>query len=170
MDFMNKISGILGQYANADPSKASADVHEHFDGVAQAVPKDALAQGISAAFNSDRTPAFGQMVANLFSQSDPNQQAGMLSQLSSALGPTVVSQLLASKGLSGLMPSGQVTPEMADQITPETVEQLASEAHKQNPSVVDTVSSFYAQHPTLVKTLGATALAVVMSKLSRRAA
>jgi hypothetical protein len=170
MDFMNKISSILGQYANVDPSKASSDVHEHFDSVAQAVPKDALAQGISAAFNSDQTPAFGQMVANLFNQSDPNQKAGMLVQLSRTLGPAVVSQFLASKGLSALMSSGRVTPETASQITPEVVEQLATEAHKQNPSIVDTVSSFYAQHPTLVKTLGATALAVVMSKMSKRAA
>ena len=170
MDFMNKISSILGQYANTDPSKASSDVHEHFDSVVQAVPKDALAQGISAAFNSDQTPAFPQMVANLFRQSDPNQKAGMLSQLSSALGPAVVSQLLGSKGLSGLTSSGEVTPELASQITPETVEQLATEAHKLSPSIVDTVSSFYAQHPTLVKTLGATALAVLMSKMSKRAA
>ena len=170
MNFLNRISGILGQYANADPSKTSPDVHEHFDSVAQAVPKDTLAQGISAAFNSDQTPAFGQMVASLFGQSDPNQKAGVLNQLSTALGPGLVSQVLASKGLSALVSPGQVTPEAANQITPEAVEQLAAEAHKQNPSIVDTVSSFYAQHPTLVKTLGATALAVVMSKMSKRAA
>ena len=53
MDLMNKITSILGQYSNADASQVSPDVHEHFDSVAQAVPKDTLAQGISAAFSSD---------------------------------------------------------------------------------------------------------------------
>lgn len=171
MDLMGKITSILGQYANADASQASPDVHAHFDSVAQAVPKDTLAQGISAAFNSDQTPAFGQMVGNLFGQSDPGQKAGILSQLLSTAGPGIVSQVLTSKGLSGLLSSsGPVTPQAASQLTPEVVEQLATEAHKQNPSIVDSVSSFYAQHPTLVKSLGATALTIVMAKMSKRAA
>jgi len=170
MDFMNKISGILGQYANADPSQASADVHEHFDTVAATVPKDTLAQGLAAAFNSNQTPDFGKMVASLFSQSDPNQKAGILRQLSSVAGPALLTQVLANKGLSGMVSPGQVSPDTANQVPPEAVEQLATEAHKQNPSIVETVSSFYAQHPTLVKSLGATALAVLMSKLSNRAA
>jgi hypothetical protein len=170
MDLMGRITGILGQYASADASQASPDVHEHFDSVAQAVPKDTLAEGISAAFKSDQTPAFGQMVANLFSQSDPGQKAGMLSRLLSAAGPGVVSSVLASRGLSALAGSGQLTPQSASQLTPETVEKLASEAHKQNPSVVDSLSSFYAQHPTLVKSLGATALTIAMAQMSKRAA
>lgn len=171
MDLMSKIGGILGQYANADPSQASPDVHAHFDSVAQAVPKDALAQGISAAFNSDQTPAFGQMVANLFSQSDSGQKVGVLNQLMSMAGPGLVSKVLASNGLSGQVSSaGQPTAEAASQLTPEIVEQLATEAHKQNPSIVASISSFYAQHPTLVKSLGATALTIVMSKMSQRAA
>jgi hypothetical protein len=45
---------------------------------------------------------------------------------------------------------------------------LAEHAEKQNPSIVDQASQFYAQHPTLVKTIGAGALALVMSHLSRR--
>jgi hypothetical protein len=53
---------------------------------------------------------------------------------------------------------------------PEAVSQLATEAHKQNPSIVDTVSGFYAQHPTLVKGLGAAALAIAMSHMPKRAA
>ena len=55
-------------------------------------------------------------------------------------------------------------------MTPQQVQQLATEVHKQNPSIVDTVSDFYAQHPTLVKTLGATALTIAMSQMSKRAA
>ncbi len=35
-------------------------------------------------------------------------------------------------------------------------------------SVVDMASQFYAQHPTLIKSLGAGALALIMSHMSRR--
>jgi hypothetical protein len=66
--------------------------------------------------------------------------------------------------------SGQVAPQAASQITPDAVTALANQAQKQNPSIVDTVSGFYAQHPTLVKTLGAAALSIALSKMSQRAA
>ena len=169
MDLMNSLSGILKQYTNPDPSQPQSDVHAHFDTVAQTVPPDTLAQGISAAFRSDQTPAFGQMLANLFSNSDPGQKAGMLSQLLGAAGPGMVSRVLGGTALSGLT-AGQVTPEAASELSPEAVSQLATEAHKQNPSIVDTVSGFYAQHPTLIKGLGTAALAIAMSHMSKRAA
>jgi hypothetical protein len=80
--------------------------------------------------------------------------------------------MLASGGLSslaGLVRGGNnVTPEQANQIPPETVQQLAEHAEKHNPSIVDQASEFYAQHPTLVKALGAGSLALIMSRLSRR--
>ena len=168
MAWMNAISGILQKYTNADPSQASQDVHQHFDAVSQAAPQGVLAKGISAAFNSDQTPAFGQMVANLFNQSSPDQKAGMLSQLLTSAGPGVTA-LLASKGLSGLVNStGQVDPQAASQISADTVAEVASHAQEQNPSIVDTISGFYAQHPTLVKALGATALSIAMAKVSQR--
>ena len=168
MGWMNAISGILQKYTNADPSQASQDVHEHFDAVSQAVPQNVLAQGIAAAFNSDQTPAFGQMVANLFNQSSAEQKAGMLSQLLASAGPSVTA-LLASKGLSGLVnSSGQVNAQAASQVSPDVIAEVATHAQKQNPSIVETVSGFYAQHPTLVKTLGAAALSIAMARISRR--
>jgi hypothetical protein len=169
MSWMNAIGGILKQYTNADPSQASQDAHQHFDSVAQAAPQDVLAQGISAAFNSSQTPAFGQMLSSLFSQSSPEQKAGMLSQLLATAGPSVTA-LLASKGLSGIVNnSGQVSPQAATQVSPDVIAEVAAHAQKQNPSIVDTVSGFYAQHPTLIKTLGATALSIAMAKMSQRA-
>jgi len=168
MGWLNAVSDILQKYTNADPSQASQDAHQHFDAVAKAAPQSVLAQGIAAAFNSDQTPAFGQMVANLFNQSSPDQKAGMLSQLLASAGPSVTA-LLASKGLSGLVnSSGQVNAQAANQVSPDVVAEVATHAQKQNPSVVDAVSGFYAQHPTLVKTLGAAALSVAMAKMSRR--
>ncbi|HXA67004.1 MAG TPA: hypothetical protein VNV82_17735 [Bryobacteraceae bacterium] len=48
------------------------------------------------------------------------------------------------------------------------MQQLAEHAEKQNPSIVDQASQFYAQHPTLVKSLGVGVLALVMSHMSNR--
>ena len=168
MSWMNAIGGILQKYTNVDPSQASQDVHQHFEAVAQAAPQDVLAQGISAAFQSNQTPAFGQMVANLFGQSSPEQKAGMLNQMLASAGPSVTA-LLASKGLSGLAGSlGQVSSQAASQVSPDVIAEIAAHAQKQNPSIVDTVSGFYAQHPTLVKSLGAAALSIAMAKMSRQ--
>lgn len=171
MDWMNKVTGILQQYTGASPSTSSTDVTTHYDTVSQAVPKDVLAKGLSAAFNSDQTPAFGNMVSSLFQQSSAEQKSGMLNQLLAAAGPSILSKVLPGSASTTLTSgSSQVTPETASQITPEQVQAIATETHKQNPSIVDSISGFYAQHPTLIKALGATALTVAMSKMSNRAA
>jgi len=77
--------------------------------------------------------------------------------------------MLASSGLgslAGLLGGGKtVTPAQAEQIPPEAVQQLAEHAEKQNPSIVDRASEFYAQHPTLVQALGVGSLTMIMSHL-----
>ncbi len=71
-------------------------------------------------------------------------------------------------GLAGLLGGGsQVTPEQAQQVPPEAVHNLAQQAERNDPSIIDKASSFYAQHPTLVQGLGASALAMIMSHMSR---
>jgi methylmalonyl-CoA mutase cobalamin-binding subunit len=73
--------------------------------------------------------------------------------------------------LIGLLNGGnqtQVTPEQAQQIPAEAVQEIAAQAEKKDPSVIDQVSSFYAEHPTLVKTLGAAALTIALSKIAQR--
>ena len=62
----------------------------------------------------------------------------------------------------------QITPEQADEVPPEAVEEIAAQAEKRDPSVIDQVSNFYAEHPTLVKTLGAAALAIALSQIAKR--
>jgi len=51
---------------------------------------------------------------------------------------------------------------------PEAVQELAQSAHNQDPSIIDRVSSMYAEHPALVKTLGAGVLSVAMAKIAER--
>jgi hypothetical protein len=46
------------------------------------------------------------------------------------------------------------------------VEALTSHAQTQDPSIIDRVSAIYAQHPVLIKSLGAAALTIAMKKIA----
>ena len=72
--------------------------------------------------------------------------------------------------LQGLLSGNQqVTPEMANQIPQDVVEKLAHEAAQHDPSIMERLSSVYAEHPTLIKTLGGAALTIAMSRMAERA-
>lgn len=163
---------LLKQYAGGSGPASEADVHEHFDQAAQSVPRSAMAEALSHAFRSDQTPAFGQMIGSMFSQSNGEQKAGMLNQLLSSVGPGALASMAGGGMLSRLLTGGasQLTAEQAQTVSPETVRQLASHAERNDPSIVDKASAFYAQHPTLVKTLGAAVLSIAMTKLAQRQA
>src|SRR5580704_7258803 len=166
MTWTDQIGNLLKQYTSGGAAAAPApDVHAHFDQVAEAAPISAIADGLSAAFKSDKTPAFGQMLSTLFNNSSGDQKAGVINQLLASVPPGTLTTLLSGAGLAGVLGQGttQVTPEQAQKISPEAVQQLATQAHSANPSVVDSVSNFYAQHTTLVKTLGGAALTVCLA-------
>jgi hypothetical protein len=146
-------------------------VHSAYDQVATSVPQSSLADGLTHAFNSEQTPPFGQMLSNIFAQSSPEQRAGILNKISTSLGPGGLASVLGSAGglggLSSILSGGTVTPAQAQQIPPSDVAVLADHAARKDPSVVSVASSFYAQHPTLVKAIGAGALALLMSRISQ---
>jgi hypothetical protein len=107
------------------------------------------------------------MLSNLFSQSNGQQRAGILNQLLSALGPSVGGGLTGT--LSNLLKGGtELTPQQAEQVSPEAVQQLAAHAQRNNPSIIEQASNFYAQHPQLVQGLGAGALALILSHISKK--
>ena len=83
---------ILQQYSNLGAAP-SPYAHDHFDEVARTAPPDVLGQGVADAFRSDQTPAFGEMVSQMFGRSNPQQQAGALNQLLRSLGPAVLASL-----------------------------------------------------------------------------
>jgi hypothetical protein len=171
MDWTDQVGNMLKQYTSGGAAAQPApDVHAHFDQVAQAAPKSVIAEGLAAAFNSDKTPAFGQMLSSLFSNSTGDQKVGMINQLLTSVSPSILTQILSGAGLAGLLGAGktQLTPDQAQKLSPEVVQQLATHAQSSNPSVVDSVSNFYAQHPTLVKTLGGAALTVALAKIAER--
>ncbi len=174
MDWMNQIGGLLQQYQGAQPQQAPDTVEDDFDQFSQNAPPSALADGLAAAFRSEQTPPFGQMLSQLFGQSNGQQRAGILNTLISTLGPTLMSQMLTrsegGSGLAGLLGGAQreITPEQAEQVSPEALQRIAEQAANQDPSIVDKVSDFYARQPTAVKTLGAAALTIALAKIAQR--
>jgi hypothetical protein len=160
---------ILKQYA--DPSSVQPDrVGAHFDEVAQQSNPNDLGNGVAAAFRSDATPPFGQMVGDLFGRSDPQQRAGILNQILQTVGPSVLATLgggvlgrVLGGAASGAAPT--ITPAQAAQVSPEDAAAIAAHAEQHDSSIVDKAGAFYAQHPALVKSLGAAALAIVLGRM-----
>ncbi|MGJ9419468.1 hypothetical protein ACHAC9_17160 [Massilia sp. CMS3.1] len=192
-DLGNLLQQYMGGASGADNTRAEED----FDRVAQAAPREQVAQGVTQAFRSDQTPPFPQMVGQMFGQSNPNQQAGMLNQLIAAAGPSLIGMLsgrgggggmgggLGSLGgagglgglggiLGGLLGGGnggttppQITPEQASQLSPEQVQEIAQKAEQENPGVVERMGDFYAEHPNVVKGLGGAALAIALAHMAQ---
>jgi len=165
------LGNLLQKYLNPS-APPSADASAHFDQVAQHASPEVMGQGISDALRSDQTPPLGQMVSSIFSNANPQQQAGMLNQILGSLGPGALSSLsggalggLAS-ALGGARP--QITPEQASQLSPQQVQDLANHAEKTSPDIFDKLGSFYAEHPQLVKTLGSAALTIALAKMANR--
>jgi hypothetical protein len=163
-DLGNMLQQYLGGGTNANQAQAADD----FDRVSQNVPREDLARGVTQALRSDQTPPFPQMVGNLFGNGNPDQRAGMLNQLLSSIGPSLLSG--GAGGILGnLLGGGQnrVTPEQASQVSPDQVTQIAAQAEQHNPGIVDRMGDFYAEHPTLVKSLGGAALAIALGHMAQ---
>jgi len=167
---MDQLGGMLQQYANA--GQATHTTEDDFDRASQIAPRDAISGGLSEAFRSQQTPPFPNMLGQMFGNSNGMQRANLLNTLLSVAGPALLSNVLQRGGgmgnLAGMLQGGHVTPQQAEQVPPQAVEELAREAEQRDPSVVDRVSDFYAEHPTLIKTLGAAALAVAMSGMTKQ--
>ena len=172
MGWSDQIANVLQNYAGGGAAPArEGEVANHFNQVAQVAPQNELANGIGSMFRSDQTPPFGQMVSQLFGNSNPEQRANLLNTLmASGAGAGIVSQIAQAAGISIPTSGGtpQVTPQVAAQIPPQAVQQAAERAEKHDPSIVDRVSQVYAQHPMLIQSLGALAMSMAMSHMAQR--
>ncbi len=174
MSWFDQLGGLLQQYTNANQPTQSTE--QDFDQAASIAPRDAMSQGIAEAFRSDQTPPFPNMLGQLFGNSSGTQRANILNTLLSVAGPALLSGGLQRGGgmggalgqLGGLLNKGQISPQEAEQVPPQAVEELAREAEQRDPSIIDRVSDFYSEHPGLVKSLGAAALAVAMSGMAKQ--
>ena len=174
MSWLEQIEGVLQRYKNSPGTNPPPNASTDFAQVAAHAPPDALSGGLAEAFRSGSTPPFEQMISSLFGSSGPQQRAGILNHLLAAAGPAA-SGILSRFGQGPTAPASQamtgtptVTPEQAQQIEPRAVRELAAEAQKNDPSIVERASQFYAQHPQLFQSLGEAALALIMSHVSRQ--
>lgn len=162
---------ILNQYRNGTNVNADG-APDHFDAVVREAPRDAVGQGVADAFRAESTPPFSEMVSRMFGQSNPDQRAGVLNQLLRSLGPGVLSAL--GGGILGRMSTPShagpptLSPEQASQMSPEEVQEIAARAERHDPTVLDKIGSYYAEHPQLVKTLGSAALAIALAGVANR--
>ena len=171
MSWIDQVGKLLKQHTSGGAAAApAADVNAIFDQVSKEAPSGVIAEGLAAAFRSGQTPGFGRMLSTLFANSTGEQKAGMLNQLLTSVSPSLLTKVLSGVGLAGLAggPGARITPDEAQKLTPEAVQQLAANAEKSNPSIIDTISGFYAQHGALVKTLGGTVLTVALTKIAER--
>lgn len=167
---MALLNDILNRYLGGAAAPTAQDsLADDFHHVAHNVPGDVLSSGLSAALNSSQTPAAGQMISQMFEASTPEQRAAMLNQLIAALGtaaPGVLGGILGpGAAAAGTTPT--IDADQASTISPEQVQDVVTKAQQRNPDIVSGLSDFYAQHPTLVKTLGGAALAIVLGKISQ---
>lgn len=153
----NAVEGLLQQISSLGNAPVPSQVQDQFHQIATSTPPDVLSQGLNEAFNSNQTPPFAQMVGHLFGHADNQQKSGIIGALLGGLGAGA-RPALAQAGIN-------TSPEQATQLSTDQVQQIATHAQQANPGVVAQMSSFYAQHPVLVKSLGAAAMAIVLGRM-----
>lgn len=165
MGLLDDVKNAVGQFGagNASAEDLAAQFHQ---AVGTADPS-AVTHGIAAVLGSNGTQPFGQMVSQLFANGSADQKAGMLNALLANASPEIRAKL------GSLIPAaatGAVTGTQATAVSADAVSTLAQQVHSQNPGIVQELSGFYAQHPTLVKTLGSAAMMLAMRKMAEHRA
>lgn len=166
----NDVSALLQQYAAETGVRSIEKVEQDFVEVAQQLPAEKITTSLSETFRSEETPPFDQMVGESFQRSDPQQRAGVLKQLIDSTDPEalkpLIGNVLVSAASSNESEAAVLAPDIAVQLQPELVQQIAQEAEQNDPTVIDKISSLYAEDPALVKTLGGVTLSVALGKMA----
>jgi hypothetical protein len=162
MGVLDSMKDLLAQYTSgAGAGNAEADFHK----IAQSADAGTLAQGIAEVMRSDQTPPFAQIVSQLFASASSEQKSAMITALMSAVPADQRGPLAAMLGGSA---SGTTGSSGAPAAMPsrDTIASMAQRAEQSGAGVIDAMSRFYAEHPTLVKTLGTTAMVIAMRKIA----
>jgi hypothetical protein len=108
------------------------------------------------------------MLGQLFRQSNGEQRASILNRIIAVLGPSLAAQVAGGTLGKILSQGGQVSAQQAEEVPDDEVARVAKKAEQENPSIVDQLSDFYADHPGLVKTLGGVALTVLAARMAQK--
>ncbi len=167
---------ILGKYMDRQPTGGEkkpgyqhvggeALVHRDFDDVARKAPRSALAQSLAAAFRAEQTPGFSRSLAHIFPMADPRQRAEILGRLLT-IAPGSVRGDLA--GLFSV--NRDVRPEDTEDLPADLILRVAEEARHKDEGIVDRISDYLADYPTLLKNLDVATLATAMADIGERLA
>ena len=154
---------VLQRYVGDTGVRCARRVATDFDLVARNLPPEAVTSGLSEAFRSGQTPAFEDLLLQSFERGDPQQRAAVLWRLLDAAGPRVRRALQER----GVLPR-QVDHEVARRMRPQVVQEIAGAASRENPSLIDDLSTCFASDPALAGTLGGAALNVALEKIAQR--
>jgi hypothetical protein len=127
------------------------DSLDHFDQLQKVAPTEHLGAGIAGMLRSSSTAPFGQTVGMIFQRANSEERAGLLKAVS------------ANCRESG---SAAFAPESDSTLDVERVSALAGELGCVQPTVIDSVAAYLAQHPHLVRVLGPGSVAVAMIHMS----
>ena len=154
---------ILQQIVNA----ATAPDARQIDQVTREASKDDLRSGVTEALRSEQTPPLSEMVGAMFEKASPQERADILNTLVEKLGPGALAGV-AGGALAGH--EGRDAPlvpvDKASAITIDQVRDVVDTAERHDePGLMDRLGGFYAEHPDLVKTLGAGALMIALARI-----
>ncbi|WPB58790.1 hypothetical protein [Xylophilus sp. GOD-11R] len=159
MDFSNILSGFLGGQSGASQSPLNTLVGN--------ISPETIQKLLASALNSDQTPPTGQTLSRLFDKADAPQKAGLLSEVLGAIDPKALAGLAGGAFQALAATGGTVTPAQAARFTPQQVAQLADGAAQAEPGIIERVSKFCAEHPTMLSLIGTSVMAVVANSLKQ---
>ena len=154
---------VLQQIINSATAPNAGQV----DSVTREASKADLRSGVTDALRSDDTPPLADMIGAMFDKATPEQRAQILNTLTEKLGPGALSGV-AGGALAGH--EGADTPPVsvdeAKQISTDQLRDVVTTAERHDePGVMDRLGNLYAEHPDLIKTLGAGALMVALASM-----
>ena len=79
--FLDRIGGLLDQYASGQGAATREEAHEHYDEIARHVPPDVLRGTIGPAIGGLEGSQVEDRIRRSASEMTPEQRGGMLSQL-----------------------------------------------------------------------------------------
>lgn len=161
MSFLDQLGPLLQQYAGGQPAASDADAHAHYDQITAAVPQHQLAPAITAGLNTLPEDEVRDRVATSANQMSAPQRGSLVQTMIDGLGPNVAS-VLAQLGLN---PALAQDP---NQATGADAGSLAAHVQQERPEIFNKAMAVYAQHPMLVKALGAVAIAKIAQQLTRQ--
>jgi hypothetical protein len=157
MGWQDLIGGVLNQFTGSAAAPGQ-DPHAQYDQLSSIVPSSVIGSVIGPALGSMATQEVTQHLLGSANAMNPEQRGTLFSTLLSGFTSqgTDASSLLGSLGIS---PGVAADPQSA---SAQDVAALAAHAHENAPDVFHKAMEFYSEHPTLVKTLGAVAVGLIV--------